>query len=514
MFDPPATHWLLLAGDASLPIYQRFARRMAKAVGLEVEDLPPHPFPEGKLYETNAKGERKPASKLAVVNVADQYIYPYIGHIAVPDPLGQPQVYRVQENLCKPVVKHAADASIADRLTILTGNVPTNDMVEELRNGFVRVGQPVTIAPLRFAGETTLAMVELPRPSPGPTPGWDQLLNRCSCADTVLAFFWTLTIPEDQTGRQALLLRGHSGHDGKSTVVKVIADAMAPAAVTVEKVDTKDNRFGMQSLRPYTRLLYLDDVRNKSILHLRNFRNMTAGGTFEVERKNQHAVQLYLHPRVLITTNEQLSYDISDRAEASRVLQVDVAPRSGAGDTDWPRRLAAELPALLHRAREAWERLHDGPDIRLTDATKAVMAAASAEKSEQFDAVIGPVLHICSEAGCAESHEVSSVWLRSVLNKYGLIDDKSRSKYAATDFTRYITARGAKTAPRYDRTAKKSIRKWVGIGLAKDAPQPQPVRFGWGKPCYDIDYNGMDHNDIDHNDVDHNDIDHNDRPAN
>lgn len=224
-------------------------------------------------------------------------------------------------------------------------------------------------------------------PAPGPTPAWDEFLNRLDCPDTFLAWVWMLTLPK-QT-RRVLWVTG-DGHDGKTVVSRALTDTLGQAAVTLQDSDL-DSRSGASRWttgRTFgKRLLVIDDTKMRQLTRRGPLHQLTGGSKVPMERKGQDGQDMEATVAILITSNVKPETG-KGRADSSRLLPLRVAPGPDAPDIHWERRLHAEMPALWFRAREAYERLKTGPgqpDIRVTAAVRANLDLAGHADDEMYE---------------------------------------------------------------------------------------------------------------------------------
>jgi hypothetical protein len=203
-----------------------------------------------------------------------------------------------------------------------------------------------------------------------------------------------------------------------------------------------------------------------------------------VERKNKQAVQQALHPRVVVWSNFQLRYDFGNRAERSRIVQVDLDARgTDTGDLGWEAALLEELPQLLCRARDAWKRLaDDGGDIALTSATEALMRVAGEGRMDEFG---GLAEKLVIERDNPDVF-IPKVELAAAMLAHGITNESARRKWAAKNFKQWLDVRGVKSSTRQlDPTnSKDKTAVWVGIRWADGARPASAGRPGFGRPNY------------------------------
>ena len=417
----------LLGARGSLSKYEHYRQRL-QAVGYVV---PLHPEPEGKLWKPDAE---------AIASIAGPYILPAIGHLRV----GNEWVKVEERGLCTPISDADFSGAVDRRLGQLMGSEPTRQRHGEAMYKVTLKADVADVVPVRRSGETKLAFAELPAAIKGPLKAWEQFLARLSDRDAFLAWCHTLTM-EGFRGRQAMYLKG-DGHDGKTTVITVLAEALGPCSTTIDDISSRDNKFVLGGVKPRTRLVYFDDVRNKDLLRPKNVRQLIGGGMMQVQDKYIRAEVIEARPRVIIASNIQLSY--SERSETTRIIQVDVAERVGPGDADWPTQLAAELPALFAAAAEAWERRHDGTTITSSPETAKVMEQGKEAVEDDFAILLDGLVF-------GDDRTTGAGVMKERARGHGIDGNKYQ------DFTRYLRERGCKP----DFRGKDRKRVWVGVGL-------------------------------------------------
>jgi Domain of unknown function (DUF3854)/Family of unknown function (DUF5906) len=442
---------ILFASDLRLADYEDLRRAYHKE-GIET---PKHPAPEGKLYGVS-DGRIVPASKKDIAMAAKEYILPRCGHVTMLDSGGVSYIEVDTKNACKQANRDSVMVAVSEALSVLQGFRSTVDQGVEALRQIALHPTVVKIDDWRWVSETKLAFHELPSPSAGPTRAWDEFLNRCSDADTFLAWTWTLLLPEEQTGRQALVLKG-AGHDGKSYVTQALSAMMGPLACALD-TPKGDHRFQLASL-PGKRLAVMGDVLNTRLArgNSKLLRELLAGADLPVERKGKDIYTARLHPRVLITTNYQIEW--GDRAEQSRFLQVDVAANTlhEHGDSSWPVRLLTEVPQLLYRAREAYSRAMasaapGSTDIPLTEVTLKVMSQGQDAADERWDK-----LEAIIESDPAG--RVSGAEMTAELEKLGYRD------WALADARKWLRQRGYELKAGKVPGFTKTVKCWHGFRL-------------------------------------------------
>jgi hypothetical protein len=202
------------------------------------------------------------------------------------------------------------------------------------------------------------ALVRL-QPEDGPTPAWDEFLNRCDIPEYVLA--WLAMLCGPQATRQALWLQGE-GLDGKSVVAAALTEIFGQAAITVTDEDMASEgakRFLGGSLFG-RRLVACDDTKKLDLLKQGLMHRVTGRGPLTCDRKGETPFTFAVDCALLVTSNYEPAIG-RNRADSSRLILVHVRNKGVVSDTSWKARLVEEFPRLLRRALLAYDRLAVSP---------------------------------------------------------------------------------------------------------------------------------------------------------
>jgi len=236
--------------------------------------------------------------------------------------------------------------------------------------------------PWRFIGDVSPATHEVPAPKEGSTPAWNEFLSRLSDADSFLAWVWSI-VEEKHKGRQALWLHGSEGRDGKTTVRDVLDQMMG--SLHSEFSDWQESNPHTAAKLVGKRFISKDDVKNVNLAKNSLFRGVVSGGTRLINPKHKDPRNIYIYARVLLTSNVMPEVSSDGTSESSRLLIVRVAPSSTTSDPTWAARLTKELPALLFRAREAYNRLClNHGDLQITPATAKIHKELVSAESDRW----------------------------------------------------------------------------------------------------------------------------------
>src|SRR5262249_34673511 len=113
------------------------------------------------------------------------------------------------------------------------------------------------------------------------------------------------------------------------------------------------------------------DCKNPNFPMTAEVRYITSGDIVPIEFKGMTPFSAVVRTRLLVHSNEE-PVITGSRADTSRLILIEVAESKTKSDPTWKKRLHAELPFLLYRAREAYRRLcPNHGDIQLTEAARA-----------------------------------------------------------------------------------------------------------------------------------------------
>lgn len=210
----------------------------------------------------------------------------------------------------------------------------------------------------------------------GPTPAWDEFLQRLNAPTTFLAWLWMVTLPD--ASRQILWIQG-AGNDGKSVVNAVLGHMLGAAAITLDDSFMDKAERWMGSAVFGKRLVIVDDTKMTQLTRRGPIHRLSGRSPMMCEFKGQQGFMFT--PNVAIICTSNMAPEIGDsRADRSRLLPITVAPTTVVSDAGWRARLIRELPALMGRARDAYGALcirRGEPSIRLEPQVEAAVAVAS-----------------------------------------------------------------------------------------------------------------------------------------
>ena len=315
------------------------------------------------------------------------------------------------------------------------------------------------------AGEPALVTLHLEE---GPTPAWDEFLDRLDDPQAFLAWVWMLTLPT--ATRQVLWLQG-DGHDGKSVVSTVLREELGGAAVALTDEDIEHAPRWVGGNVYGRRLVVMDDTKNARMLQRGLIHRLTGSGSMTCERKMEPSFSYTANVAILATSN--FSPEVSrGAADKTRILPLTVRNRSIVPDSGWAFRLHSEFPALLARAAAAYTARAVAPGepaITVAGAVQENLTAAHESDDEAYTATFARTGLRFDPTG-----EITSQQWTERLAMAGL--DAMKNGMEVGRLKRWVQTKGAKPQRRSDGTRVlrgMSLPSAPGVpGVIHRAPNP------------------------------------------
>ncbi len=350
----------------------------------------------GAISYVNAEGETKwirqeQPNQEQLAEAAPTLIH-YLNHLVIIKPSMGNRVFAVSDsapaNIATPSSEDSLIAAVAKLVRAMMGGTEPIPSAVKTATEIVeqRPFPDRLLAPIRWQGETHLAVHEIPTPKEGDWSAHKEFVDRASCQNTLMAWVWSCFLSEDQTGREALFLYG-AGNDGKSEWCRALMATFGPSATSSE-ILKGENRFELANLVD-KRLVYFGDFRNPRPIHSKLMREIISGANLSFEFKGKDMASAYFHPRCLLSTNVEPRIRVNDSAERTRVRRINISPLDGnKGDRSWPRRLIEQMPAFLFECRKVWQSFAiPGQDLPYTQACLDALAGGKEDLDEEFEAL-------------------------------------------------------------------------------------------------------------------------------
>jgi hypothetical protein len=298
----------------------------------------------------------------------------------------------------------------------------------------------------------------------GPTPCWDQFLDRVDIKDEFLAFIWSIFDVRDR-GRQIFWLRD-SGAGGKSSVVRALEAWLGEAARTIS-LDNLKNTHGAEALA-YRRLLIDPDSNlvyaiSDSLVH-----KITGADTVNVNPKGRSMYSVNMYAKILFMSNYLPQISADKKNEKTRLIFSELRPRQGNArgqDIGWENGLLAEKKALLFKAKQAYEKLVKNFEISTERVNYSILETGEIEFIYEFMGKKGYVLD-------PKATILRSVFIADLEKAHKLRStERTHALTFRETYTRFLIERGV-THKRTRNPVGGEITHLIGIGVVpKEEPE-------------------------------------------
>ncbi len=279
----------------------------------------------------------------------------------------------------------------------------------------------------------------------GPTPAWDEFLQRLDYPDVFMSWVWSCFDPDCYI-RQVMWLRG-AGNDGKSAVMRSLCSIYGQKYSAALKANAESQNWFFSDVYGKGLVMY-GDVQNVHLINNVQIKSLTGGDFVQIEGKNVSSFSGRVHSNLIVGSNPMPRINPDDESQRSRLIKLEVMrPGEGTKDVQFEQRLIAEGPAFLARCKsvstayitEGGTRISLPPDL---DAK--ILRDCVDEQSHLLDSFIEDRLEFGEAYFCRNSD-----FLRE-LSDYLIAasQDSSKAKFMLESFQRKAD-RGEFTRGRY-----------------------------------------------------------------
>lgn len=182
-------------------------------------------------------------------------------------------------------------------------------------------------------------------------PLFSEFLSRVSNSKALCAFIWSLFEPGSNT-HQYLWIYGDGGN-GKSSLGDFLSRCLGPSYMSKNAVNSYGNR-NFSATLVGKRLAVFEDSNSTRFIQSGQFKEVTGGGSVEVEAKYENSYTTKLFVKFLFLSNfaPELS---SKKADLRRIILCKVAPIVGELYLDYNDMLWEERAGILHTCKLAYE---------------------------------------------------------------------------------------------------------------------------------------------------------------
>lgn len=182
----------------------------------------------------------------------------------------------------------------------------------------------------------------------GPTPTWDEFLERLDYPEIFMAWVWSIFEPSNNI-RQVMWLVG-DGIDGKSAAQNALAHVLGFEYVKAMQRGEINEKFFLSSVFGKVLVNYADSEDIYLITHPK-LKQITGGDTASIEFKSKDSFSGDVYCKIFITSNKNPKINPESRAQISRLIRLDVAKAKN-NDSKFEQRLIAEIWQFLWKCKE------------------------------------------------------------------------------------------------------------------------------------------------------------------
>jgi hypothetical protein len=210
----------------------------------------------------------------------------------------------------------------------------------------------------------------------GPTPTWDDFIERCGeNGKALMAYTWSI-FERDVKLPQYLMLQGH-GNDGKGSYTEWLSEIIGDQAYS--SLDAANPHWPSQCIG--RRVGFWQELNSPKIVMSSQFKAITGGDAVSITEKYEKAITTSLDIKFILVTN-QLPEFTSKAAEQRRIILATVRPPSHV-ISGYKIKIRQESAAFLYKCRRAFEELYNKELLKI-DCGYTDFAELSGSFEEQY----------------------------------------------------------------------------------------------------------------------------------
>lgn len=265
---------------------------------------------------------------------------------------------QIGKDLVKPVSKQRMVAKTAETINDQFRLFLPTKVVERHVDNWITYTSTIKEQPSAFSfkDERKLAYHKLDfYPEEGETPTFDEFLSRCSNAEALAAFIWSIF--ENKSDRQQYVWISGEGGNGKSSFLRFLEKCMGPAYIAKNAGDSYDNKFFTASFVG-KRLGVFPDANSRGFVGGEKFKQLTGGDLVPIEEKYEKPYSIKLDTKFILLSNN-LPRLSGKAADIRRIILVRIDKFSGPpmNEDEYLDKWWEERKGILAKCKRAYEKL-------------------------------------------------------------------------------------------------------------------------------------------------------------
>lgn len=282
---------------------------------------------------------------------------------------------------------------------------------------------------------------------PGPTPTFDEFINRCSNKEAFMAFIWSIF--EHDSDRQQYLWLVGEGKNGKSSFLRFMETCLGNACTSEDPSSAFSSPYFNASFVG-KRLGVFPDTNTRKFVQSGQFKQLTGSDLIPINNKYEKTYSTRLDTKFILVSNNMPTIS-SKQADLRRILLVSVKKfdlTKEMSEQEYIDLWNAEAGAILHKCKQYYDKLVVNHGTIPVDTFESNNLAADADA--QFESIIEKFFEF------NEEKTLSITKMYDTLKQAGL-----RNKIEQSEFKEYLLR---KYTIEIKRIGSRNL--YHGIGLA------------------------------------------------
>lgn len=213
----------------------------------------------------------------------------------------------------------------------------------------------------------------------GKCPLFKEILSRCSNADALAAFIWSIF--ELNSDRQQYVWLTGDGQNGKGVLGRFISKLLGSAYCSEISNGIEDKHFGSNFIDK--RLVHYPDNNDRNLTTTSSFKILTGGDDMKLNPKGRPAFTARLNLKVLIFSNKDPNIS-SQQSDMRRIIYCKLGPIKAEPYSQYENELWQERAAILGYCKSKYEELTVNHSSIKTQKSHAQLIAENNEEEFQI----------------------------------------------------------------------------------------------------------------------------------